>query len=64
MGTLKVDNIQKEDGTAILTDGVFPTTILRSSSVGMVFTISVIRSLSRSASGNGFLQMVTVFKQA
>ncbi len=36
MGTLKVDNLQKEDGTAIITDGVIPTTILRSSSVGMV----------------------------
>ena len=36
MGTLKVDNIQKEDGTAVITDGAIPSTILRSSSVGMV----------------------------
>jgi len=36
MGTLKVDNLQKEDGTAIITDGVIPTTILKNSSVGMV----------------------------
>ena len=27
MGTLKVDNIQKEDGTAILTDGVFSSSV-------------------------------------
>ena len=36
MGTLKVDNIQKEDGTAVITDGVIPSTIIRSSNVGMV----------------------------
>ena len=36
MGTLKVDNIQKEDGTAVITDGAIPSSILRSSSVGMV----------------------------
>ena len=36
MGTLKVDNLQKEDGTAIITDGVIPTTILKNSGVGMV----------------------------
>ena len=36
MGTLKVDNLQKEDGTAIITDGVIPTTILKNSGVGMI----------------------------
>ena len=36
MGTLKVDNIQKEDGTAVITNGVIPVTQLRSSNVGMV----------------------------
>ena len=36
MGTLKVDNIQKEDGSAVITNGVIPSTILRSSNVGMV----------------------------
>lgn len=36
MGTLKVDNIQKEDGTAVITDGAIPSSTLRSSNVGMV----------------------------
>ena len=36
MGTLKVDNIQKEDGSAVITNGVIPVSILRSSNVGMV----------------------------
>ena len=36
MGTLKVDNIQKEDGTAVITDGAIPSATLRSSNVGMV----------------------------
>ena len=36
MGTLKVDNIQKEDGSAVITDGVIPSSIIRSSNVGMV----------------------------
>ena len=36
MGILKVDNLQKEDGTAIITDGVIPTTILKNSGVGMI----------------------------
>ena len=36
MGTLKVDNIQKEDGSAVITDGVIPSTIIRSSNVGLV----------------------------
>ncbi len=36
MSTLRVDNIQKEDGSAVITDGVIPSTILRGSNVGMV----------------------------
>ena len=41
MGTLKVDNIQKRDGTALITDGAASTTLLseaslRSAGVGMV----------------------------
>ena len=36
MGTLKVDNLQTEDGTAIVTNGVIPSTQLVSSNVGMV----------------------------
>ena len=40
MGTLKVDNIQKEDGSAVITNGVIPVSILRSSNVGMVKLLS------------------------
>lgn len=36
MGTLKVDNIQTESGSAIITNGAIPTTTLTSSGVGMV----------------------------
>jgi len=36
MSTLRVDNLQKEDGSAVITDGVIPSTILRGSNVGMV----------------------------
>ena len=36
MGTLKVDNLQKEDGTAVITNGVIPVTQLRSAGVGSV----------------------------
>ena len=41
MGTLKVDNLQKRDGTALITDGAASTTLLpqaslRSAGVGMV----------------------------
>ena len=31
MGTLKVDNLQKEDGTAVITNGVIPVSILTNS---------------------------------
>ena len=41
MGTLKVDNLQKRDGTQIITDGVLQTTtlsesVLRNAGVGMI----------------------------
>ena len=36
MGTLKVDNIQTESGSAIITNGAIPQSTLRSSGVGMV----------------------------
>ena len=41
MGTLKVDNLQKRDGTALITDGAASTTLLsnaslKSAGVGMV----------------------------
>ena len=41
MGTLKVDNLQKRDGTALITDGAASTTLLskaslKSAGAGMV----------------------------
>ena len=41
MGTLKVDNLQKRDGTALITDGVLQTTtlsetLLRNANVGII----------------------------
>ena len=36
MGTLKVDNIQTESGSAIITNGAIPESTLRSSNVGMI----------------------------
>ena len=36
MGTLKVDNLQKEDGTAIITDGALTATQLRTAGVGRI----------------------------
>lgn len=41
MGTLKVDNLQKRDGTALITDGVLQTTtlsesVLRNANVGII----------------------------
>ena len=36
MGTLKVDNLQKEDGSAVITNGTISESILRSSNVGMI----------------------------
>ena len=34
MGTLKVDNIQTESGSAVITNGVIPSTLV--SGIGMV----------------------------
>ena len=36
MGTLRVDNLQKEDGSAVITNGVIPGSILRSAGVGLI----------------------------
>tara|TARA_B100000927_G_scaffold120723_1_gene97401 strand:- start:71 stop:688 length:618 start_codon:yes stop_codon:yes gene_type:complete len=36
MGTLKVDNLQKENGSAVITNGVISESILRSSSTAMI----------------------------
>jgi len=36
MGTLRVDNLQKEDGSAVITNGVIPGAILRNSGVGLI----------------------------
>ena len=36
MGTLKVDNIQTESGSAIITNGAIPAAQLRSSGVGKI----------------------------
>ena len=36
MGTLKVDNLQKEDGSAVITDGAIPVSTLTNSNVGMI----------------------------
>ena len=52
MGTLKVDNLQKRDGTALITDGAASTTLLsqaslRNAGVGMV-------KLSHSDVASGF----------
>ena len=40
MGTLKVDNIQTESGSAIITDGTIPVSTLTNSNVGMVKLVS------------------------
>ena len=36
MSTFRVDNLQKEDGSAVITDGVIPGSILRNSGVGLI----------------------------
>ena len=48
MGTLKVDNIQTESGSAIITNGAIPESTLRSSNVGMIKLLST----SASAAAN------------
>ena len=44
MGTLKVDNIQKEDGTAILTDGVFSSSVSGAGIVLQQITVAVAKA--------------------
>ena len=48
MGTLKVDNIQTESGSAIITNGAIPAAQLRSSNVG--FTLLSTQTASASSS--------------
>ena len=48
MGTLKVDNIQTESGSAIITDGTIPVSTLTNSNVGMVKLVSSTASASSS----------------
>ena len=57
MGTLKVDNLQKEDGTAVITNGEIPSTVLRSSNVG--FTLLSTQTASSSASINFDSSVIT-----
>ena len=40
MGTLKVDNIQTESGSSIITNGAIPESVLRNSNAGMVKLLS------------------------
>ena len=48
MGTLKVDNIQTESGSSIITNGAIPESVLRNSNVGMIKLLST----SASAAAN------------
>tara|TARA_X000000950_G_C13539917_1_gene507176 strand:+ start:22 stop:627 length:606 start_codon:yes stop_codon:yes gene_type:complete len=48
MGTLKVDNIQTESGSAIITNGAIPTTTLTSSNVGMIKLLNTSSSAASS----------------
>ena len=57
MGTLKVDNLQKEDGTAIITNGFIPAAQLRSSNVGL--TLLSTQTASSSASINFDSSVIT-----
>ena len=57
MGTLKVDNLQKEDGTAVITNGEIPSTVLRSSNVGL--TLISTQTASSSASVNFDSSVIT-----
>tara|TARA_B100000963_G_scaffold45417_1_gene33868 strand:+ start:181 stop:717 length:537 start_codon:yes stop_codon:yes gene_type:complete len=49
MGTLKVDNIQKEDGTAILTDGVVSSSVTGAGIVLQQVTAAVAKATFTSA---------------
>ena len=57
MGTLKVDNIQTESGSAIITNGAIPVSTLRSSNVG--FTLLSTQTASSSASINFDSSVIT-----
>ena len=57
MGTLKVDNIQTESGSAIITNGAIPAAQLRSSNVG--FTLLSTQTASSSASINFDSSVIT-----
>ena len=57
MGTLKVDNIQTESGSAIITNGTIPAAQLRSSNVG--FTLLSTQTASSSASINFDSSVIT-----
>ena len=57
MGTLKVDNIQTESGSAIITNGAIPQSTLRSSNVG--FTLLSTQTASSSASINFDSSVIT-----
>ena len=57
MGTLKVDNLQKEDGTAVITNGAISQSILRSSNVGL--TLLSTQTASSSASVNFDSSVIT-----
>ena len=57
MGTLKVDNLQKEDGTAVITNGEIPSTVLRSSNVG--FTLLSTQTASSTATINFDSSVIT-----
>ena len=41
MGTLKVDNIQTESGSAIITNGAIPVSTSTNSNVGMLALIHI-----------------------
>lgn len=57
MGTLKVDNLQKEDGTAIITNGALTAAQLRSANVG--FTLLSTQTASSSSSINFGSSVIT-----
>ena len=57
MGTLKVDNLQKEDGTAIITNGALTAAQLRSANVG--FTLLSTQTASSSATINFDSSVIT-----
>ena len=48
MGTLKVDNIQTESGSAIITNGAIPVSTLTNSNVGMIKLLSTSASAAAS----------------